>query len=82
MKKSQAIAKIKDKIMSLNYNRKYLAPHTEEAIDPNKWYEFEAMDILKTIESLGMVPPMIKEKSFTMLESGELTYAVHEWEPE
>lgn len=38
--------------------------------------------LLATIESSGMVPPMIKEKSFTMLPSGELTYAVHEWEPE
>lgn len=36
--------------------------------------------ILTTLEQAGMVPPMIKEKSFIMLESGEMIYACHEWE--
>lgn len=38
--------------------------------------------ILEAIEKAGMVPPIIPEKSYTMLPNGELTYAVHEWEPE
>jgi hypothetical protein len=42
----------------------------------------EADLILTEIEKLGMMPPIIKSKSFKMLPSGELTYAVHEWEPE
>lgn len=43
----------------------------------------EAEGLMKFIETkLEMAPPMNKEKSFTMLESGELTYEVREWEPE
>ncbi len=38
--------------------------------------------LLDEVEKSGMVPPMLDDKSFTMLESGELTFAVHEWEEE
>lgn len=41
-----------------------------------------AETILAFIEEQGMVPPIIQEQSWKMLENGELTYAVHEWENE
>lgn len=38
--------------------------------------------LLESIEEKGMMPPEVTEKSFRILPSGEMTYAVHEWEPE
>jgi hypothetical protein len=37
---------------------------------------------LDTMEELGMSPPIIKEKSFKMLPSGEMIYEHREWESE
>jgi hypothetical protein len=45
-------------------------------------YDYPAVTILMKLEDAGMVPPMIKEKSFKILNDGQLTYAVHEWEDE
>lgn len=42
----------------------------------------DANHILTKLEKAGMMPPIIKEKSFQLLENGVLTYAVHEWESE
>ena len=39
-------------------------------------------EMLELIEDLGMVPPIQEENSFQMLDTGEMTYAVHEWEEE
>lgn len=39
-------------------------------------------NILKTMEYAGMVPPINKDKSFKILENGEMTYNVHEWDEE
>jgi hypothetical protein len=33
-------------------------------------------------KELGMLPPEITEKSYKILSSGEMIYAVNEWEPE
>jgi hypothetical protein len=41
-----------------------------------------AENLLSTLEILGMQPPIIEEESWKLLDSGELTYAVHEWELE
>ena len=48
-------------------------------------HQFDTHDVSKLLEVLekaGMMPPIIEEESFKMLPSGELTYAVHEWEAE
>lgn len=42
----------------------------------------EAESILNMVEKFGMVPPIIESESWKILESGEMTYAVHEWEKE
>lgn len=39
-------------------------------------------EVLFLLESYGMAPPIIKEQSWQMLPSGEMVYAVHEWERE
>ena len=39
-------------------------------------------DLLSSLEDYGIKPPIIKEQSFTMLPSGEMVFAVHEWEKE
>ena len=41
-----------------------------------------AKELLDVIEAAGMVPPMIREKSFICEADGRMSYAVHEWEPE
>lgn len=38
--------------------------------------------ILKRIEEAGMVPPILRDKSFRLDKNGVMTYAVHEWEDE
>jgi hypothetical protein len=39
--------------------------------------------ILARLEKAGMMPPIIEEKSWLISgDNGEMTYAVHEWEPE
>ena len=65
MKRSEAIAKIKES----------LGGFTPDDDKVANW-------ILKDLEALGMVPPIIEEKSWQMLPSGEMVYAVHEWEEE
>ena len=42
----------------------------------------QAFELLDLIESHGMVPPIREELSWKTAENGEMTYAVHEWEPE
>jgi hypothetical protein len=44
----------------------------------------QANIILEFMEKAGMVPPIIQEKSWLIADpdTGEMTYAVHEWEPE
>jgi len=44
--------------------------------------EYLTQSYLYFFEKAGMVPPILEDKSFIMLDSGEMTYAVHEWEPE
>jgi len=38
--------------------------------------------ILELFECKGMLPPTNEEKSFQLLENGEMTYQVNEWESE
>jgi len=38
--------------------------------------------ILKVIEKAGMLPPIIKEKSWIINDNEEMIYSVNEWEPE
>lgn len=38
--------------------------------------------LLKFMEHKGMKPPEDKEKSFQIQESGQMSYAVHEWAEE
>lgn len=39
-------------------------------------------NILTAIENAGMMPPIIENESFKIQADGQMTYAVHEWEPE
>ena len=46
-------------------------------------YEEWADNLLYTLENeLGMFPPINNKESFLIKANGEMTYAVHEWEPE
>ncbi len=38
--------------------------------------------LLEVTELMGMAPPMLEDKSFIMLDSGEMVYEVREWEDE
>jgi len=67
VKRSEALQLIKDSL---------------QEIDMNANTPLFAEEILKKLEKAGMEPPINDEKSFTLLPSGELTYAVHEWEAE
>jgi hypothetical protein len=44
--------------------------------------EAQVERMLAVFEKLGMLPPEITEKSYKILSSGEMIYAVNEWEPE
>lgn len=45
-------------------------------------YEEIAGTVIDFLISKGMKPPMLEEESFKILPNGEMTYGVHEWEPE
>lgn len=38
--------------------------------------------ILNSIQSMGMLPPVIKKESFKIANNGEMIYCVNEWEQE
>ncbi len=43
----------------------------------------ERMDIiLNSIESIGMLPPIIENERFKIAKNGEMIYCVNEWETE
>ncbi len=42
----------------------------------------DAEDVIEFLEKEGMMPPIVKEKSWLIKPNGEMTYAVHEWEKE
>lgn len=42
--------------------------------------EMDAIWILNTVESCGMLPPEHPELSFQLKDNGEMTYSVHKWE--
>jgi hypothetical protein len=68
MKKSDAIFKLKHELYGPTNSKEALAKTNE---------------ILNFVENvLKMVPPIIDEESFKILEHGEMTYAVHKWELE
>lgn len=48
----------------------------------NELAAFDSGELLGLIEKAGMLPPIIKEKSFKMQDDGQMSYAVHEWESE
>lgn len=73
MKRSEMLDKI---AFVISCSPAYSAP-VSHYLDEHKM----ALEVLNAIEHLGMVPPIIKEKSFTMID-GVMTYAVHEWEKE
>lgn len=47
-----------------------------------KYADNDAARILRIIEEAGMMPPINEAKSFDILQSGQMTYEVYEWEPE
>lgn len=67
MKRSEMVKLIQDAVYE-----KFQIKVRRKDIDP----------ILTKIEQAGMVPPIIKEKSFYIAENGEEIYATHEWESE
>lgn len=73
MKRDEMIIAISD-LLSSSENINYLRDVKNEFA--------LAREILDLIEAKGMLPPTDDEKSFTILDSGELTYQINEWEPE
>lgn len=57
----------------------------ESIIDAGRDYYDNATrsdNLLSQLEQAGMLPPTNKEKSFKLLDNGEMVYQVNEWEPE
>jgi hypothetical protein len=51
--------------------------------DKQGWWPWVQNEyVLEAIEKAGMLPPTIEDKSFKLLENGEMVYQVNEWEPE
>jgi len=70
MKKSEMVNKILPdiKYMMKQYNCNY--PYPEDV----------AHHVLDIVTKHGMLPPIVEEKSFQILDNGEMTYSVNEWE--
>jgi hypothetical protein len=71
MKRKEALKVI---VEVLEVSRRYQAGITHD--------ETKAEYILNALEDLGMLPPINEEKSFKVLDNGEITYGVYEWEKE
>lgn len=74
MKRSEVLKELEDILYA-----------SENIEDPAGLSDYSALaeEVLKELEKLGMVPPVIMEKSWKIDEdTGEMIYAVHSWESE
>lgn len=80
MKRSEAILSLSNKLQK---SQNLLDGYKNGSIDLKCLCDNLATRAIDYCEGeIEMLPPTITEKSYRMLPSGEMIYAVNEWEPE